>query len=60
MELNLSPQTRKAIYVTVILGTAVIVPLDVANVIPDLVGQVWNSLAGAASLLAAFNVNRSK
>jgi hypothetical protein len=52
----LPPVVRKTIYVIVVMGTAVITPLDALHMIPEFVGIVWASVAGAASLLAAFNV----
>lgn len=52
------PKVRAAIYVMVVLGTAVIVPLNVANVVSDLVMSVWTSVCGAASALAAFNITK--
>ena len=58
MDINFPPVVRKTIYITVVIGTAVLVPLNVANVVPDVAMNVWNSVAGAASLLAAFNVNK--
>ena len=56
MTLNLPYKVRAGIYVAVVLGTAVIVPLNTAGVLSDVVLAVWSSLAGAASLLAALNV----
>jgi len=58
MDINFPPVVRKAIYIAVVIGTAVIVPLNVANIVPDVAMNVWNSVAGAASLLAAFNVSK--
>jgi hypothetical protein len=59
MEVNLPPQVRLIIYVVVTLGTAAMVPLHIGGVVSDLVFNVWTSLAGAATLLAALNVNRN-
>ena len=56
MKLNLPYKVRAGIYVAVVLGTAVIVPLNTAGILPDVVLAVWSSLAGAASLLAALNI----
>ena len=56
MKLNLPYKVRAGIYVVVVLGTAVIVPLNTAGILPDVVLAVWSSLAGAASLLAALNI----
>lgn len=56
MQLNPPDKVRKAIYVLVVLGTAVVVPLHQAGIVPDVVVSVWTSVSGAASLLAAFNV----
>ncbi len=60
MEIIFPPKVRATIYVLVVLGTAVLVPLNVGNVVSDLVMSVWTSVAGAASALAALNVSRSK
>ncbi len=57
---NLPPRVRATIYVLVVMGTAVLVPLNVAGIISDVVMSVWTSVSGAASLLAALNVSRSK
>lgn len=57
MELNLPPKVRAAIYIIVVLGTATLVPLNVAGVVDNVILSVWTSVAGAASLLAALNVN---
>lgn len=56
MNLNLPSKIRKAIYILVVLGTAVVVPLDQYDVVSDVLVAVWTSVAGAASLLAAVNV----
>lgn len=58
MEFNLPPKVRLAIYVSVVLGTAFLVPLNAADVVSDVVMNVWTSVAGAASALAAFNVSK--
>lgn len=55
MEVGFPAHVRKAIYVTVVLMTAVLVPLNAVEVAPDWVLLVWNSVAGAASLLASLN-----
>lgn len=47
---------RKAIYIIVVLGTAVIVPLNAAGIVSAVVLAVWTSVSGAASGLAALNV----
>lgn len=60
MDIIFPPKVRAVIYVLVVMGTAVLVPLDAANVINHLVIQVWTSVAGAASALAALNVAKSK
>lgn len=57
MQLNPPPKVRAAIYVLVVMGTAVLVPLNVAGVVNDVVMSVWSSVAAAASLLAALNVS---
>lgn len=56
MDIIFPPKVRATIYVFVVLGTAVLVPLNVAQVVSDLVMSVWTSVAGAASALAALNV----
>jgi hypothetical protein len=56
MKLNPPPKVRVLIYVLVVLGTAVLVPLNVGHVVSDLIMSVWTSVSGAASLLAASNV----
>ena len=56
MDLNPSPKVRAIIYILVVLGTAVVVPLNQAGIISDVVLSVWTSVSGAASLLAALNV----
>lgn len=58
MQLNPKPQLRIAIYVTVVMGTAVLVPLHAAHTVSDLVFNVWTSVSGAASALAALNVQK--
>lgn len=58
MDINFPPVVRKTIYIVVVIGTAVVVPLNVANVVPDVAMNVWSSVAGAVSLLAAFNVSK--
>lgn len=60
LDLNLSPSVRKVIYVVVVMGTALVVPLGAAEVVNDTVVLVWTSLSGAASLLARLNVTGSK
>lgn len=57
MSTSLLPdKVRKAIYVIVVLGTAVIVPLHAAGVVSALILALWTSISGAASGLAALNV----
>lgn len=58
MQLNPPPQVRIAIYVIVVMGTAVLVPLNVAGIVNDVVMSVWTSVTAAASLLAALNVTK--
>lgn len=60
MELNFPPKVRAAIYILVVMGTAVLVPLNLAHVVNDVVMSVWTSVSGAASLLAALNVSTNK
>lgn len=55
MDVGFPSGVRKAIYVTVVLGTAVLVPLQLGGVVTDLALAVWTSVAGAASGLAALN-----
>jgi NCAIR mutase (PurE)-related protein len=57
MELNLPPKIRAAIYIIVVIGTATLLPLNLAGVVDNVVLSVWTSVSGAASLLAALNVN---
>jgi hypothetical protein len=57
MTLNPPPKVRVAIYVLVVMGTAVLVPLSVANVVSQTIMNVWTSVAAAASLLAGINVS---
>jgi len=59
MTLNLPYQVRAAIYVIVVMGTAILVPLNVAGVVSEVVMSVWTSVAGAASALAALNISRA-
>lgn len=58
MDILFPPKVRAAIYVIVVMGTAVLVPLNAGDVVSDLVLQVFTSVAGAASALAALNVSR--
>jgi hypothetical protein len=57
MDLNPPRKVRAALYITVVMGTAVLVPLNLAGVVSDTVMAVWTSVSGAASMLAAFNVS---
>jgi hypothetical protein len=57
VSINLSPKVRQGIYLVVVFGTALLVPLNQAGLIPEVAMAVWTSVAGAASALAAFNVN---
>ena len=57
MELNLPDNVRKVIYIIIVLGTAIIVPLNLYGFIPEVAMALWTSVSGAASLLAALNVN---
>lgn len=50
------PKVRVTIYILVVLGSAILVPLNAAHIVSDVVMSVWTSLAGAASALAAINV----
>lgn len=58
MNLNPPAKVRATIYVLIVMGTAVLVPLNVAGVVSDLVMSVWTSVSGAASLLAVLNVSK--
>lgn len=58
MDIMFPPKVRATIYVLVVLGTAVLVPLNVAGVVNDLIMSVWTSVCGAASALAALNVSK--
>jgi hypothetical protein len=60
MEDLFPPKVRKVIYVLVVMGTAIVVPLHAGDVVSDLVLSLWTSVAGAASALAAFNVTKGK
>lgn len=58
MEVTIPARLRAAIYIIIVLGTSVIVPLNVAGIISDVAFSVWTSLAGAGSLLAALNIQK--
>ncbi len=60
MDIIFPAKVRAAIYIIVVIGTAVLVPLNVGGVVSDLILAVWTSVAGAASGLAALNVNTGK
>lgn len=57
MQLNPSPQVRTLIYIIIVLGSAILAPLNVSGIISDTAMSVWVSVSGAASLLAAINVS---
>lgn len=59
MDVGFPASVRKAIYIIVVLGTAVAVPLNVAGIMPDVWFAVWTSVAGAASGLAALNTPKA-
>lgn len=59
MEVIFPAKVRATIYVLVVLGTAVLVPLHAGEVVSDLVFNVFTSVAGAASALAALNITRN-
>lgn len=59
MQINPSPKIRATLYIAVVLGTAIIVPLNAGGVINNLVLAVWTSVSGAVSALAAFNVTKN-
>lgn len=58
MSLNPPRKIRVAIYVTAVMGTAVLVPLDLAGVTPSVVLAVWASVSGAACMLAKVNATK--
>lgn len=60
MPFNLPPKVRFAIYISVVMGTALLVPLHAAHAVNDLIMSVWTSVAGAASGLAVLNTDVSK
>jgi hypothetical protein len=57
MNLIFPPKIRAAIYIAVVMGSAVLVPLNAAGEVSNLVMSVWTSVSGAAAGLAALNVN---
>jgi hypothetical protein len=57
MNLVFPPKVRATIYILAVMGTAVIVPLNAAGIISDVILSVWTSVTGAASALAALNVS---
>jgi hypothetical protein len=57
MQLNPPPKVRATIYITVVMGTALLLPLHAGEVVRDLWMNVWTSVSAAASLLAALNVS---
>lgn len=58
MQINLPTKIRATIYVLVVIGTAIFVPLNSASVINDVFMSVWTSVSAAASALALLNVPR--
>lgn len=58
MDIILPAKVRAAIYIIVVIGTAILVPLNVGGIVSDIVLAVWTSVAGAASGLAALNVKK--
>lgn len=58
MEVNFPPKVRVAIYIIVIMGTSIIVPLNLGGVVSNVAMSVWTSVSGAASLLAALNISK--
>lgn len=58
MDIIFPARVRAVIYILVVIGTAALVPLHAGNVVSDLLFNVWTSVAGAASALAALNVAR--
>lgn len=57
MKLNLPPKLRLFLYIFVVIGTSIIVPLGANQVISDVIVSVWASFSAAVSALAAFNVD---
>lgn len=55
-DFNLPPKVRKIVYIAVVMISAVLVPLNVAGVVNDVIMSIWTSVSGAASLLAVLNV----
>lgn len=58
MDVLFPRKVRATIYVLVVMGTAVLVPLHAGHAVSDLAFNVWTSVAGAASALAALNLSR--
>ena len=60
MEIVFPPKVRVTIYILVVLGTAILVPLNAAGIVNEIVLAVFTSVAGAASGLAALNIAPTK
>lgn len=52
---NPSSRVRAVIYVVLVLGTAVVLPLHEASMVSDLVLKLWLSLSAAGHVLARLN-----
>ena len=59
MQLNPSPKVRAAIYISIVIGTAILVPLNIAEIVNNVVMSVWTSVSGAAALLARINIDQN-
>jgi len=58
MDITFPSKVRMTIYIIIVMGTAVLVPLHVASIVSDVIMSVWTSVSGAASLLAVLNVKK--
>lgn len=56
MQTVFPPKVRLALYIIAVLGTAILVPLDLNHVLQTWMLPTWNSLVGALCALAGFNV----
>lgn len=57
MQTVFPPKVRLALYIIAVLGSAVVVPLDINHVVAAWVLPTWNSFVGAVCALAGFNIN---
>lgn len=58
MQYTVNPKLRLTLYIIVVIGTSVIVPLYQYHIVHDVAMSVWTSVSGAIALLAAFNVKK--